>query len=202
MDSKNTIEAALGMLTTIAFTVPGGQPLAAGLAVADFFVKLFFPDTPPPPPPPAVTPAQLHQELNDLLAKIVDALWKDSADTITTNVLARNTVLQATWDSMTTLGVNGQSFAMDGIDKATRNTITGNDTYFQWNVNPLYTDGCATLKRRFRNFPFSRAVSGSSIYFQKEASCPTLSLTWNPAARICSAPFPRLAIYALAPSWL
>lgn len=140
MDSKNTIEAALGMLTTIAFTVPGGQPLAAGLAVADFFVKLFFPDTPPPPPPPAVTPAQLHQELNDLLAKIVDALWKDSADTITTNVLARNTVLQATWDSMTTLGVNGQSFAMDGIDNATRNTITGNNTYFQWNVNPLYTD--------------------------------------------------------------
>ena len=139
MDSKNTIEAALGMLTTIAFTVPGGQPLAAGLAVADFFVKLFFPDTPPPPPPPC-TKAELQKELTDLLAKIVDALWKDTADNIQGKVMARNTVLQATWDSMTTLGVNGKSFAMDGIDQPTRNTINGNNTYFQWNVNPLYTD--------------------------------------------------------------
>ena len=147
MDSKNTIEAALGMLTTIAFTVPGGQPLAAGLAVADFFVKLFFPDTPPPPPPPC-TKAELQKELTDLLAKIVDASWNDTTDNITSNLLGRNTILQATWAAMTTLGINGQSFAIDGLDNATRKWKTGTDTYFMWNASPVLTD-LTTYQRHF-----------------------------------------------------
>jgi hypothetical protein len=138
VNTKTTIESALGMLTTMSFAIPTAGPgIAAGLAGVEFFVKLLYPD--PTPPSPPVDHAELKKELSDLLGKIADLIQGAKTDDITNALLAVTDAFADAWAGMGKISVDCATFALGSQDPNTKAWSNGYDPTWYEKTTNYYT---------------------------------------------------------------
>ena len=87
-DSKYLLDTGLNTVMMVAFAVPGGAPIGAGLAVVNFLFGWLVPTNPATPGSSPVTQPELKQALDNLKAGIVDATFNSKVNDITNNLLS------------------------------------------------------------------------------------------------------------------
>ncbi len=161
LNGKRLADAGLSTSMMVAFAIPGGAPVGAGIAIVQFlFDALMDIFTPPPvPPPPPLTQAQLKAALDEIQSDIIDAIWKNDADTITADLLALNKGFTDVWANMKKLKMDGERYTVMAPDSTPKDWIADTKTYFDVDAK----DGVLKTLRSYRTKIETSSLNDGSL---------------------------------------
>jgi len=186
-DSREMTEMALSTASMVAFAIPGAEPLAGVLTVAELLVSLLWQDRPIPPEEQPVTVAAFNEAMEGLKDEIRNTLLDAKLQDDTNLIMALIKTFHANWAEATKVKTTSDKlnnyYAYDFVqDDTTRAFVESMDCYFAATGGTLSLSGPIVNRVRIDAGSSSDALARRNQTFRLFVLVGTLRVSYLKAA--------------------